>query len=154
VLLSVDRPKAKSYPTRLKTVGDHLRKHRLDRGLFQRQVAEMLGVDTTSVYLWETGRAEPAIRQMPGIIRFLGYDPVEAPETFAERLKAARRLLGISQRKLAARLGVDPSTVWRWERWGRDPPVRLKKRVEQLLKRFGLAEVGRSEARGYSSSKY
>lgn len=30
-------------------------------------------------------------------------------------VKAARRALGLTQQELAGRLGVEQSTVWRWE---------------------------------------
>jgi len=34
----------------------------------------------------------------------------------APEFRAALKTLGVSQRWLAARLGVDPVTVWRWAR--------------------------------------
>jgi transcriptional regulator with XRE-family HTH domain len=48
-----------AYPKELRTLGDHLRKRRLDLGLLQRQVAEQLGVDKTTVYNWESHRTAP-----------------------------------------------------------------------------------------------
>jgi transcriptional regulator with XRE-family HTH domain len=38
----------------------------------QRQVAERLGVDETTVTNWELNRTTPALRFLPAIIRFLG----------------------------------------------------------------------------------
>ena len=63
------------YPKQLRTVGDHLRKKRLELGLLQKQVAEQLGVDETTIYKWENHRSAPVIRVLPKIIQFLGYVP-------------------------------------------------------------------------------
>lgn len=52
------------------------------------------------------------------IIEFLGYDQILDPESFLEKLKTYRLRLGFSQRKLAAKFGVDPSTIYHWERGG------------------------------------
>ena len=66
---------AREYPTELRSIGDHVRKRCLDLGLLQREVALLVGVDKTTVFNWETGRAAPNLRA----IRFLGYDPTDGP---------------------------------------------------------------------------
>ncbi len=87
----------------------------MDLGLLQREVAAEIGVHVKTLALWERRRCSLTIHQWPGIIRFLGYDPVEEPESFAELLQAARRRLGHSQRQLSELLSVDPSTIYKWE---------------------------------------
>jgi len=57
------------------TIGDHLRKRRLDLGLLQGEVADRLGVTESSVTNWELSRTEPELRLLPGIVRFLEYTP-------------------------------------------------------------------------------
>jgi DNA-binding XRE family transcriptional regulator len=52
-----------------------LRKRRLDLGLHQREVAEQIGVDETTIYNWEGQRTDPEIRYMSRIIQFLGDRP-------------------------------------------------------------------------------
>jgi len=52
---------------------------------------------------------------MPAIIRFLGYDPMPPASSLPERLAAARRELGVTQRETAERMGVDPCTLRDWE---------------------------------------
>jgi len=104
------------------TVGDHLRKRRLDLGVTQRQVAAQIGANVTSVRNWEGNATAPALWFMPGIIRFLGYRLHTPAKTFGEQLKARRRERGISQEKLADFLRVDEGTVRRWER-GRSRPT-------------------------------
>lgn len=108
----VPRP---GYPTSPRTLGEHLRAQRLDRGLMQREVARTLGVDPETLRNWETGKHEPAVRHYPAVFAFLGFDPRPAPQTLAGRLRRARERLGLSQRELGRRLGLDESTIQEWE---------------------------------------
>jgi DNA-binding XRE family transcriptional regulator len=62
-------------PTQPQTIGDHIRKRRLGLKMLQKDVAEQLGVDKTSVFNWEANTSKPEIRYMPAIFRFLGYNP-------------------------------------------------------------------------------
>ncbi|MEW6324773.1 MAG: helix-turn-helix transcriptional regulator [Nitrospirota bacterium] len=64
----------KGYPVAPRTLGEHVRKRRLDLGLYQAQVAERIGVTKSTVYNWERGR-EPARQHQAKIIEFLGYWP-------------------------------------------------------------------------------
>ncbi len=65
-----------SPPEELNTIGDHLLRRRLALKLLQRQVAEQIGVDKTSITNWESNRTKPGLVYMPAIIRFLGYNPL------------------------------------------------------------------------------
>lgn len=58
-----------------KTIGEHLKKHRLQRRLLQNQVAKLLGVNRGSVQNWELGIYEPSDIFVAKIVSFLGYDP-------------------------------------------------------------------------------
>src|SRR5713226_8085882 len=72
IRLSAQKPRISSCPATLHTLGDHLRKRRLDLGLLQSAVARELGVAETTVYNWERDRAAPSIRCIPAIVKFLG----------------------------------------------------------------------------------
>ena len=86
-------------------------------GLFQKNVAATIGVDTCTVTNWEKNRAEPELRFIPRIINFLGYEPeCIKPETLGQRINRYRYLLGISQKALARQIGIDPTTLSRLER--------------------------------------
>jgi ribosome-binding protein aMBF1 (putative translation factor) len=61
--------------TELRTYGDHVRAKRLVLGLFRREVAEMIGVDETTIYNWESNRNAPAARVIQRVVEFLGYCP-------------------------------------------------------------------------------
>jgi len=101
-------------------LGDHIRKKRLELGLFQRDAAEQIGVDPTTIWNWESHKSSPQVHDRPRIIEFLGYDPSPEPSTLAEKLLAARTDNGLTQKEMAKRLGVDPTTLSRLER-GRVP---------------------------------
>ena len=58
-MLKADKPKVFAYAPELKTLGDHVRARRLDLGLFQKDVAELVGVSTDTVTNWEKNRSEP-----------------------------------------------------------------------------------------------
>jgi transcriptional regulator with XRE-family HTH domain len=127
------RPSPKAYPKEIKTLGDHLRKRRLELGLLQRQAAELIGVEVSTLRNWEGQRNTPALPGMPGIITFLGYNPLPEAETISQKLTRYRTAQGISQEKVAKQLGIDESTLARWERGDRTPTGLYRKLVEKLL---------------------
>lgn len=88
----------------------------------QRQVADQIGVDEATITNWEGNAATPTIRYIPAVIRFLGYNPLPPANSFPERLATARKVLDLSQRKMAEKLGVDPATLMGWEA-GRHQPT-------------------------------
>jgi hypothetical protein len=53
VTLRGHKPFWQGYPKSLNTIGDHIRKRRLDLKLLQKDISERLGVDETTIYLWE-----------------------------------------------------------------------------------------------------
>ena len=110
------------YPKEINTLGDHIRTRRLDLKLLQKQVADEIGVHEMTITNWEVNATIPEVRYLPAIIRFLGYDPLPPAESIPERLATARRSLGLSQRKMAEKLGVDPATLMGWEA-GRHQPT-------------------------------
>ncbi len=89
--------------------------------MLQRDVAEQLGVNETSVHNWEVNASRPEIRYMPAVIRFLGYNPLPQADGLAEQLLRHRTALGLSQKAAAMRIGIDPGTLARWERGERNP---------------------------------
>jgi transcriptional regulator with XRE-family HTH domain len=132
--LTAPMPPPRGYPQELKTLGDHLRKVRLERGLFQDQVASELGVSVQTLLNWERNHTRVQTRFMPKVVAFLGYDPREENGQLGDRIRVLRERQGLSQVALAARLGLNASTVVAWER-GR---IRLafpkvRKRFEEFL---------------------
>jgi len=64
----------KGYPVAPRSLGEHLRKKRLDLGLLQAQVAERIGVTESTVWNWEHG-TKPGSLHYTKIIEFLSYKP-------------------------------------------------------------------------------
>ncbi len=81
---------------------------------------------------WERGVFQPATAVMPKVIEFLGTNPLSKPTTFAERLVFYRTCDGLRQEELAAKLGINPSTLGRWED-GKEPPLVRKMEVEAII---------------------
>jgi transcriptional regulator with XRE-family HTH domain len=53
---------------------------------------------------------------MPALVQFLGYDPADSTvTTLGEKIKKYRIEHGLSQKRLAIHLGIDPLTVRRLE---------------------------------------
>jgi len=132
VTLRGQKPLPRAYPRALCTIGDHLRRRRLDLRLLQREVADRLGTDHSTITNWELNRTKPALRYLPGIVQFLGCSPLDPGEFVGERLFAFRRERGLSQNRLARLLGVDPGTLSRRERGLRTPTYRYARLAETL----------------------
>jgi transcriptional regulator with XRE-family HTH domain len=131
--LRAEKPKDFRYPTELKTLGDHLRKRRLDLGLLQREVARVMGVSAACVWQWETHYSSVQTHLIPRVIDFLGYAPWEAPAHFGGWFQMVRLSLGLSRKRLGRRYHIDEATLWRLES-GRSWPTRqTAARLRDLL---------------------
>jgi transcriptional regulator with XRE-family HTH domain len=105
----------------MERIGDHIRKRRLDLGLTPSEAAGLIGVSPVTLRGWERGARTPRVRHIPAVIRFLRYVPFSEGATPGEKYLAERRARGLTRREFAQRVGVDVSTVWRWEK-GRTVP--------------------------------
>jgi len=122
------------YPEYPATVGQHIRKKRMDVALSQVGLARKWGVNIQTIRNWEVGRHDPAYRFMPRVMTFLGYDPCPSDSSHASWLKAYRRAHGLTQRQMAKRLGVDQSTVEDWEKGLHEPMGRAAVRLQRLIR--------------------
>ncbi len=109
------------YAREPKTLGQHLKKRRMEQGLFQCDLRDHFNLKKETYANWEKDRCYPAMRHWPEIIKFLGYDPSPEPKTMGERLLAYRRRNGLSRKALAIVVGADEATLWRWENNQRKP---------------------------------
>ena len=114
------------------SLADLLRGRRLELRLQKKSVALHLVVNEWTYLNWEAGRTTPEIRFMPRIIDFLGYDPHPPPIDLPEQLKAIRRNLGLSVKRLSAFLKADESVVTRWER-GKGGPSDIQRSAIRAL---------------------
>ena len=69
------RPRPKGYPEAPDSLGDHLRRWRMDGALTQAAAARLLRVQLNTVRAWERGRRSPAGPAMARVVALLGYDP-------------------------------------------------------------------------------
>ena len=120
----------------MNTLGDHIRARRLDLGLFQKDVARLMGVTTDTVTNWEKNRSNPDLRVLPRVLNFLGYDPCQTDESIGGQLVRARHSRGLTQRNLAQILRIDPSTLSKWELATREPQGLNLQRVKLFLDSF------------------
>jgi len=74
--LTAAKPKPYGYPVKPKTLGECLRKKRLDDGLLQRELAARLNVDEMAIVNWELNRTKPRPRAVRAIVDYLGYEPM------------------------------------------------------------------------------
>jgi len=131
--LRTAKPKSERYPNELKSLGDHIRARRIDLGLFQSQVADLIGVCPLTITNWEGNTTSPEVQYIPAIIRFLGYDPLTTGTSFPERLAATRRARGLTQKQLARKLGVDPAAIRDWENGQHEPSRKNREVITALL---------------------
>lgn len=61
----------KGYPAKPRALGERIRKHRMDLGLVQKDVAKFVGVKTDTVTLWEEGKTKPSKENLRKIQKFL-----------------------------------------------------------------------------------
>jgi DNA-binding transcriptional regulator YiaG len=137
--------KPSNIPQILKTWGDHILKRRLELKLFQRELAQILGVNETSIYDWEKHRTDPMMHLIPRITQFLGYTPpLFTRQTTGQKIVAFRHIRGMSQRALARTLKVDSGTLGRWERDESFPRGKHKTRCGPFFREC-LSDEGRIE---------
>ena len=77
VTLRAKKRLSAAYPKELKTIGDHMRKRRLDLNLMQKDVAEGLGVSECSIWNWENNRNMPQLRYINKIKDFLNNPKIK-----------------------------------------------------------------------------
>ena len=82
------KPPSAEYPAEIQTLGGHIRKHQLDLGLLQKQVAVQLGTDNTRVTQLGIGSHQP------WILVFLSHQTVPGPPADSGHRDAGRRARG------------------------------------------------------------
>jgi transcriptional regulator with XRE-family HTH domain len=130
IRLQAKKPINPAYPKALDTLGDHLRKCRLDLRLKQCDVAQTLGVDHATITNWELSHTFPGVQYLPKIYDFLGYCPLPyKAETLSQKIRLWRESLGLSQETLAQAVGVDESALNGWETGRAKPWPKSKERL-------------------------
>ncbi len=114
------------------TLGDHLRRRRIELGLYQKDVATRLGVTTSTVWNWEN-RGSVDLRFTPRVIEFLGYNPIPQPEDLLEKLAWYKQVNGLTLEQLGAKMGRDPEQLADWLSGRHFPCRRNREEIEEFL---------------------
>jgi len=56
-------------------MGERIREWNLERRLFQRDLAKIVGVNEITIFNWETGRIKPTEKNILRIKDILGFEP-------------------------------------------------------------------------------
>jgi transcriptional regulator with XRE-family HTH domain len=81
--------------------------------------------------------AQPGVRLIPDIIRFLGYCPYSPSLSVSGWLKHIRHSLGYSQERMGQVLKIDEGTWRRWENGGEKPAVKYLERFQRVINPVG-----------------
>jgi DNA-binding XRE family transcriptional regulator len=131
----------------------------MDLGLHQTDAAKKIGVTASTICNCESGRVtDPEIRHGPGIVSFLGYVPMERPSTLTAQLRAFRFIRGLSQRKAARKIGVDPTTWMHWELENTTPRITrprlaLQRHVQSFLESKAFMSAEPVAAKSYPQKR-
>jgi len=131
------KPIDSSYPKNPTSIGEHIRKKRMELKLFQKDLAILFGVSEDCITYWENSRSTPQIQYYPALIRFLGYYPFELDLTaFEGRIKAFRYINGLSQKQFATLMKINPRTAQQWEKGQGNGPKRAQ--IDQYLVNYNF----------------
>ena len=92
-------------------MGEHLKRARQLKRVRQKDAALELGVGHFTYMTWEKDQKIPFPRYYPAIIRFVGYNPLQEPQSEGAQLKHKRLTLGLTSQQMAERLGIDQGTL-------------------------------------------
>jgi DNA-binding XRE family transcriptional regulator len=136
------KPMPIPYPENPVSIGDHIRKKRMELKLLQKDVAKICGVTEDCITNWEKNRSVPQIQFFPNIISFLGYFPIDIDtNTFSGRLKFYRYKNGLSQKQLGKILNVDGATVCSWESDEFQPMRKTMTKLQTLLEGQSIVSI-------------
>lgn len=129
------KAKKPCFPLILSTLGDYLRKERLNRGLSLISVSRLLKICPDTINAWEENRKSPRLRASHRIIDFLGYFPPIATSRFSirKRLYFARLILGETQREAAKKIGIGASKFINIELGKRRVTFQIKEKIQTYI---------------------
>ena len=117
----------------LESVADKLRYARLSAGFHQDTLADKIGINRSTLLRYENGQVAEENMEIEWLIEIAvacGMDKyfccspyhIFIIEDAGKQIKQYRKTTGLTQKKLAAKLGVWETTVKRWEQNRNKPP--------------------------------
>ncbi|WP_298435062.1 helix-turn-helix transcriptional regulator [Geobacter sp.] len=132
IAITLQKQPLPGYPEHPLTIGEYIRKKRMDLGLLQREVAEIIGVTESTIWNWEHG-VEPELQYNPKIIDFLGYIPFDCPDDTIDRLAWYKKVKGLTLIELGRQMNRHPDQLQEWLSGERRPFNKSLQRIEQFL---------------------
>lgn len=127
------------YPVNSHTLGDSLRKKRIDLNLTQKQMAkDYLRTSVSNIRNWESGRSQISLHFLPKVYDFIGYFPCDNSLSIGQRLKQRRECFGLSIKQLSEILKVDSCTIAYWERDEHRPSQKSFYIIKDFLRNYDL----------------
>lgn len=128
---------------KLESAADKLRLARLSAGLLQRELAEKVGIDRSTLLNYENGQIPEERMEVSWLVKIAlecGRDKyfccnpyhIFLLENPAAQIKAYRKRFDLTQKAFAKKLGIWDTTVKRWEQGKNKPPVYVWELVSDL----------------------
>src|SRR5690554_767569 len=121
--------------------GARLRQTRISKDMTIRSLAEAAGLTPETISYIESGRNLPSLstlRKLSEALRvsicYLGCFEKLPKNTLGQRITKGRLYTGMTKEELARLIGVDPTTILRWERDGNQPSDEHLKKLKQFIK--------------------
>ena len=135
LVFTIKRPRNSNFPLELKTIGDHLRKVRIERGIGQKEVANILNTSNRNVWRWENIGRIPTPPLMSRILTFIDYVPIdEKHDTLGEKLYWTRQIKGLTQVQLSRAIGISEQIVNKIEVHSYLPKnIELRTKIEKFI---------------------
>ncbi len=141
------------YPKEIKSLGDLIRKTRMDHGLEIKELGMTLGVDECTVTNWELRGFYPTGVNLRRVVEFIDAHQSESiprkimwslcfaknssypqnVQSLGDKIRATRMENFMSIKQLAQKLGVNESTIANWELKGSQPRSDLLKKVKAFI---------------------
>lgn len=127
------------------TIGDYLRKTRLERKLSQPKVAKIIGVTASIVTYWELNQRIPTVKKMPKIVSFIGYFPFEwKNESLKTQINYAKMMAGHSVEDMAQEIGCHPCTITNITREKTKPHPNTLENILKYINKYLVIETQQS----------
>lgn len=111
-----------------------IREKRKERGLTQKELANMTGLAEITIRNYEAGKFVPKFDAKQKLEAVLGpLDVGTIIYTSGEKIKKYRIEKCVTQQELADRIGVTQSLIGQWERGVRNPSGKTRMRISDAL---------------------
>ena len=122
------RPVLNCYPMNPQTLGEHIRKRRMDLNMTKKAMAIKFNVNEMTVGTWENNKHVPPPKHYANLIKYIGYLPFETKNlSLGKQLYYARQVAGLTQEKLSRLIKIDESSLRLIELDQRKPQSKIYK---------------------------